>query len=122
MPRWIEGAYTKQLGKRLSRLFQPLLVAPFEQLSNQQPFRRRDRFLAGEFRNRAIQRLGKLPEDQDRCVTDPGFQVSEMPLRHTGLSGQHLARHATARAQCSNALTQNAEEWIASSVGGGGSL
>ena len=79
-------------------------------------------FLAGEFRNRAIQRLRKLPEDQDRCVADPGFQVSEMPFRHTGLSGQHLARHATARAQCSNALTQNAEEWIANSIRRGGSL
>jgi hypothetical protein len=103
----------EHLRERDARALQRRLVASLQQFADQQPFRRRRRFIADHFRERTVQRGRDLPQHQHGRVADARLQVREMPLRQPCFGRQRLARHAAARAQQPHAFAHRRQERVA---------
>ncbi len=88
-------------------------VPVFEQLAQQQPFRRGGGHVSDQLGQTALQRLGDLQQDQNGRVSHSAFQVGEVALRNVRGDGHGLARQAAARAQGAHPLSECDQEGVA---------
>ena len=56
--------------------------------------------------HRNIERVGDLPQQQNRDVALAGFELREVAFRNAGVARQHLAGHAAAGPRFAHALAQ----------------
>ncbi len=102
----------EEIGECPLGLFQLLLVTAGQDLPDHQPFGGVGGFIAQEFGERTVQRLGDLLQDQDGDVADAGFEVGEVAFGDLRRFGEHAAGHAAAGAEQFDALAEGGEEGV----------
>src|SRR5665213_989099 len=106
LPVAILGDGAEMRGDELAGFHQHIGRQPFEKLCEQQEIERRFGPLLHQLRHRQPDGARDPPQQHDRTISEAGFHLRDIALRHLGLLGQCLARHAALMPQRAHAFAE----------------
>ncbi len=71
-----------------------------------------------QLRDRQADRARDPAQQHDRAIAEAGLELGQIALRHLGVVGQGLARHAALVAQRADALTEPTQISVGLAAGG----
>ena len=96
---------------------QPGRRQPLQELQDQRKLDRLAVVLAEQVRDRQVQRLRDLPQQQHRDVAVAGLELRQVALGHARVAGQDLARHAALGPHVAHSLAERLQERARSALG-----